>query len=108
MKYQECLCEIANLYLAGDINSVKILDKVLKSNWRAWRGNEPLAKKGWFLELKSRPVLHCQLPYMSWELSEIIDKVNEIDSNREKGYADKMMQWKVDRFNRRSSDFLRY
>ena len=108
MKYQECLCEIANLYLSGDITAVRVLDKVLRSHWRVAKGTEPVANQGWFLEVKSDPVLHCYQSSIHWNLSEIVSKVNGVCELDEASYSQKMIQQRMKNFNQRSSDFLRF
>ena len=108
LKYQECLCEIANLFLSGDITAVKVLDKVLRSHWRVSKGTEPIANKGWFLEVTAEPVLHCTHSSIHWNLLEIISKVNGVCAMEDAGYAEKMIQQRMNSFNRRSNDFLRY
>jgi len=109
LKYQECLCEIANLYLSGDINAVKVLDKVLRSHWRVSKGTEPISNTGWFLEVTTHPVLHCHQSSIHWDLLEIASKVNSVCVLDERnGYSQKMMQQRMSSFNRRSSDYLRF
>jgi hypothetical protein len=108
LKYQECLYEIANLYLAGDIHSVKMLDKILRIEWRKWQGQKPLAREGWFLEIKSDPVLHCHFPHIQWDLPELVEKVNTVVHAQNSGYPDKAMQFRIDRFKRKNDAFLRF
>jgi len=108
LKYQECLCEIANLYLSGDVSAVKVLDKVLRSHWRVSKGTEPIANKSWFLEVKANPVLHCRKSSIHWDLLEIVSKVNGVCALEDAGYSQKMIQQRMSSFSRRSSDFIRY